>query len=125
VKQVSDGAFEAAIEVVLLGEGYTRVEARGFDRERAIFPDEALAFIRTTQPEVSKKLELLHGEPTDARILEWLRKWLVVNGTLATPRHGFKGFGKTTQFACARKERRAALITAAVTGQIPLEEMTG
>jgi type I restriction enzyme R subunit len=125
MKQLSDGAFETAKEALLLGEGYTRVEARGFDRERAIFPAEALAFIRTMQPEVWKKLESLHGKPTGARVLDWLRKWLVIHGTLATPRHGFKGFGKTTRFAGARKERRAALITAAVTGQIPLKEMTG
>lgn len=38
---------EAAIEAVLLDDGYTRVEDKGFDRERAIFPDEALAFVRT------------------------------------------------------------------------------
>jgi type I restriction enzyme R subunit len=125
MKQLSDGAFETAIEAVLLGEGYTRVEARGFDRERSIFPDEALSFIRTMQPEVWKKLESLHGQQTGARVLESLRKWLVVHGTLTTPRHGFKGFGKMTRFADTRKERRATLITAAVTGQIPLEEMTG
>jgi type I restriction enzyme R subunit len=109
VKQLSDGAFEAAIEAVLLGKGYTRVEARGFDRERAIFPDEALAFIRTMQPEVWKTLESLHGKQTGARVLESLRKWLVIHGTLTTPRHGFQGFGRTTRFARARKERRAAL----------------
>ncbi|MEF8770976.1 MAG: hypothetical protein ABTS16_04335 [Candidatus Accumulibacter phosphatis] len=125
MKQLSNGSFETAIKAVLLGDGYTRIEARGFDCERAIFPDEALAFIRTMQPEAWKKLESLHGKQTCARVLESLCKWLVVHGTLTTPRHGFKGFGKTTRFAGARKERRAALITAAVTGQIPLEEVTG
>ena len=125
MKRTREAAFETAIEAVLLGDGHTRIEARGFDCERAIFPDEALAFIRTMQPEVWKKLESLHGKPTGARDLEWLLKWLVVNGTLATPRHGFRGFGKTTRFAGAPKERRAALIPAAVTGQITLEEMTG
>ena len=46
MKTTSEAAFETAIEAVLLGGGYARVEGKGFDRERAIFPDEALAFIR-------------------------------------------------------------------------------
>ena len=125
MKRTSEAGFETAIKAILLGDGYTRIEARGFDCERAIFPDEALAFIRTMQPEAWKKLESLHGKPIGARVLDSLRKWLVVHGTLTTSRYGFKGFGRTTRFAGARKERRAALITAAVTGQIPLEEMTG
>ncbi len=125
MKRTSEAAFETAIQTVLLGEGYTRVKRLGFDGERAIFPDEASAFIRTMQRKVWKKLESLHAKQTGARVLKSPCKWLVVNGTLATRRRGFKGFGKTTRFAGAPKERRAALIPAAVTGQIPLEEMTG
>ena len=49
MKRTSEVAFEISIEAVLLSEGYTRVDAKGFDRERAIFFDEALAFIRATQ----------------------------------------------------------------------------
>ena len=47
-KRTSEAAFETAIESVLLAGGYARVAAQGFDRERALFPDEALAFIRAT-----------------------------------------------------------------------------
>lgn len=45
-------AFETAIEAQLLGDGYQPVDGKGFDRERAIFPEEALAFIRNTQPQL-------------------------------------------------------------------------
>jgi type I restriction enzyme R subunit len=76
----------------LLADGYTRVEAKGFDRERAIFPTEALAFIQATQAKVWEKLEALHGEQTGVRVLESLCKWLDTHGTLATLRHGFKCF---------------------------------
>ena len=124
-KRTSEAAFETAIESILLADGYTRVDSKAFDRERALFPDEALAFIRATQGKVWDKLEALHGEQTGARVLESLCKWLDVHGALATLRHGFKYFGKMQQFVGPRKERRAALITAAVTGQIPLEEMRG
>ncbi|MCQ1550176.1 MAG: hypothetical protein NOF05_15485 [Candidatus Accumulibacter phosphatis] len=125
MKMTCEAAFETTIESVLQTNGYTRVPASGLDRERAIFPDEALSFIRATQGKLWEKPKALQGEQTDARILESLCKWLVIHGTLSTLRHSFEGFGKTTRFAGARKERRATLITAAVTGQIPLEEMTG
>lgn len=75
-KSTSEAAFETAIEAVLLGAGYTRVDDQGFDRERAVFPAEALAFIRATQAKLWEKLEALHGEQTGARVLESLCKWL-------------------------------------------------
>ena len=102
MKQTSEAAFETAIESVLLADGYARVDGKSFDRERAIFPDEALAFIRATQGKVWEKLETLHGEQTGARVLESLCKWLDTHGALATLRHGFKCFGKTLRIAYFR-----------------------
>jgi len=102
MKRTSEAAFETAIEAVLLAEGYARVPAKGFDRERAVFRDEALDFIRATQGQVWKKLEALHGDHTGARVLESLCKWLDTHGTLATLRHGFKCFGKTLRIAFFR-----------------------
>jgi hypothetical protein len=87
---------------VLLADGYLRLDAKGFDRERAIFPDQALAFIRTTEGKVREKLETLHGEQTGAWVLESPSKWLDTHGTLATLRHGFKRFGKTLRIAFFR-----------------------
>ncbi|EJM67834.1 helicase, type I site-specific restriction-modification system restriction subunit [Pseudomonas sp. GM50] len=102
MKRTSETAFESAIEAVLLDHGYSRVDAKGFDRLQAIFPEEALAFIRTTQAKVWGKLEALNGEHTGARVLESLCKWLDTHGTLATLRHGFKCFGKTLRIAFFR-----------------------
>lgn len=102
MKRTSEAAFEVAIEAILLADGYKRVDAKNFDRERAIFPDEALAFIRVTQGKVWDKLEALHGEQTGARVLESLCKWLDTHGVLATLRHGFKCFGKTLRIAFFR-----------------------
>ncbi len=102
MKRTSEAAFETAIESVLLGEGYTRVDAKGFDRERAIFPEEAIAFIRVTQGKVWDTLEALHGDRTGMRVLESLCKWLDTHGTLATLRHGFKCFGRTLRVAFFR-----------------------
>ena len=87
-KATSEAAFETAIEAVLLADGYTRVDGQGFDRERAIFPDEALAFIQATQAKVWAKLEALHGEQTGARVLEALCKWLDVEPRVIIYRDG-------------------------------------
>ena len=46
----SEIAFETVIEAHLLENGYVPVAREGFDRERAIFPETVLAFIRETQP---------------------------------------------------------------------------
>ena len=102
MKRTSEAAFETAIEAALLDDGYTRVDGKGFDRERAVFPDEALAFIRATQGKTWDKLEALHGEQTGARVLESLCKWLDTYGTLTTLRHGFKCFGRTMRIAYFR-----------------------
>jgi type I restriction enzyme R subunit len=102
MKRTSEAAFETAIEAVLLNDGFSRVAPKEFDRERAIFPDEVLSFIKVTQGAVWQKLETLHGAQTEERVLESLCKWLDVHGALATLRHGFKCFGKTLRVAFFR-----------------------
>lgn len=102
MKSTSEAAFETAIEAVLLANGYVQVDGAGFDRERAIFPEEVLTFIRVTQAMVWEKLEALHGDQTGARVLESLCKWLDTHGALNTLRHGFKCFGRTLRIAYFR-----------------------
>ncbi len=102
MKHTSEAAFETAIESVLLADGFNKLPSVSFDRERAIFPDEALAFIRETQAKTWEKLEALHGAETDERVLQALCKWLDTHGALTTLRHGFKCFGKTLRIAFFR-----------------------
>ena len=102
MKQTSEAAFETAIEVVLLNNGYRKLASGAFDTERAIFRDEALAFIRETQSNTWEKLESLHGAETGERVLSALTKWLDTHGALTTLRHGFKCFGKTLRIAFFR-----------------------
>ncbi|MBF2759622.1 MAG: type I restriction endonuclease subunit R [Ectothiorhodospiraceae bacterium AqS1] len=99
MKSTSEAAFETAIEEVLLAHGYGRLDSASFDRKRAIFPDVALDFIRTTQSEAWGRLEAQHGDQTGERVLEALCKWMDREGSLATLRHGFKCFGRTLQVA--------------------------
>ncbi|MBI4553897.1 MAG: type I restriction endonuclease subunit R [Candidatus Latescibacteria bacterium] len=95
-KEVS---FETVIEAHLLQNGYTPVAREGFDRERAIFPEAVLAFIRETQPHEWAKLEALHGERTGEQVIGDLCKWMDTYGSLATLRHGFKCYGRPLHVA--------------------------
>jgi type I restriction enzyme R subunit len=95
----SEFAFETVIDTHLLANGYERVPDEKFDRERAIFPESVLAFIRDTQPREWSKLEALHGDKTGEQILTDLCKWMDINGSLATLRHGFKCYGRTLHIA--------------------------
>lgn len=91
-KPTSEAAFECVIEAHLLGHGYATVAAAGFDRERAIFPDAVLDFIRNTQPKEWAKLEGLHGVKTGEQVLADLCEWMDSHGCLATLRHGFLNY---------------------------------
>lgn len=97
--RIAEIAFEIAIERHLLDHGFISVDADGFHRERAIFPDVVLAFIRETQPKEWAKLETLHGAKTGQQILTDLCKWMDTYGSLATLRHGFKCYGRTLRVA--------------------------
>jgi type I restriction enzyme R subunit len=94
-----ESAFETVIENHLLDNGYVPVLQDSFDRERAIFPDVVLAFIKETQPKEWAKLEALHGAKTGEQVLTDLCKWMDANGSLATLRHGFKCYGRTLRIA--------------------------
>ena len=95
----SESAFETVIESHLLAHGYLPVSGDGFDRERAIFPETALGFIRETQPREWARLEALLGKQTGAQILRDLCGWMDNHGAVATLRHGFKCYGRTLHAA--------------------------
>ena len=90
MKLTNESAFETVIETHLLANDYVAADRDGFDRERAIFPDVVLKFIRETQPKEWARLEALHGAKTGEQVLTDLCKWMDLNGSLATLRHGFK-----------------------------------
>ena len=94
-------AFEAAIEHHLVTSGgYAKGNPDIFDRERAIFPAEFIAFVQATQPLVWQSLEKLHGASTETVIFDDLTKALDGQaGALAAIRHGFKCFGKLIRVA--------------------------
>ena len=99
MKTTSEAAFEEVLERHLLANGHVSVAGTGFDRERAIFPETVLSFIRATQPKEWARLEKLHGVRTGEQILTDLCKWMDAHGSLATLRHGFKCYGRQLKAA--------------------------
>ena len=99
MKQIGESAFETVIEAHLLANGYVPLPGAGFDRERAIFPETVLEFIRETQPDEWDRLEALLGDRTGDQVLADLCKWMDRAGALATLRHGFKCYGRALRVA--------------------------
>ncbi len=91
-------AFESVIEQHLLDNGYRSVSS-GFDTQRAIFPDEVIAFVQATQPQTWGKLERMLGDKTTSQLLYDLCQWMNREGALKTLRHGFKCYGRTVRVA--------------------------
>ncbi|MEA2238443.1 MAG: type restriction enzyme subunit [Thermoanaerobaculia bacterium] len=100
---IREFAFETAIEHSLLERGgYGRLPADSFDRKRALFPSEAIEFIRETQPKAWQALEKLNGANTERVILDDMVKALESFGPLHVLRRGFKCFGKQVDLAYFR-----------------------
>jgi type I restriction enzyme R subunit len=99
INRTNEAAFETVIENHLLANSYVSIGGAAFDRDRAIFPDVVLEFIRQTQPVEWSRLQALHGNKTGEQVLSDLCKWMDSHGALATLRHGFKCYGRTLQVA--------------------------
>ncbi|MCB9367136.1 MAG: type I restriction endonuclease subunit R [Calditrichaeota bacterium] len=94
-------AFEAAIETNLLSNGYTQGDPEKFDRTRAIFPEDVLAFVQETQPKEWEYLVNLQKDKAAEQLLSDLCRALdsEQEGCLMVLRHGFKCFGKLFRVA--------------------------
>ena len=97
--QIKEIAFEKSIEEVLLNTGYQSISSQSFDKEKAIFPEQIIAFIKETQPNEWDKLESILKENTATQIIYDLTKWIELHGIISTLRHGFKCYGKQIQMA--------------------------
>ena len=99
MKKTTEITFEEVLTNSLVERGYEEIAGETFDREQAVFPQKVLSFIRSTQSKAWEKLEALHGDKTDERVLNDLCRWMDTYGSLATLRHGFKCYGRTLRIA--------------------------
>ena len=87
--------FENDICAHLAGDGwlYAEGDAVGYDRTRALFPADVLAWVQATQPKAWETLSKNHGASAEAVLLDRLRKQLDERGTLDVLRHGIELIG--------------------------------
>ena len=94
--------FESVIESYLLEQhGYIKGSTDDFDRTLALFPDEVITFIQTTQPTEWHYLEKIYKETVVSTVMKDLVRALGSEheGCLKVLRHGFKCSGKTLHVA--------------------------
>jgi type I restriction enzyme R subunit len=83
-------AFEDDVCAHLAAHGwlYDPAAAAGYDRRRAVFPEDLLAWLRDTQPEAWEGMCQRHGADAADVLLNRVRRELDDRGTLDVLRHG-------------------------------------
>lgn len=99
MKATTEKAFEAYIQETMSGRGWIAGSNLSWDKQKALFPEYVLAFIKETQPDLWAQMEKLHGNELSAKLIETLVKERHTKGTLHIIRHGFKFFGKSFKLA--------------------------
>src|ERR1019366_2827396 len=96
MSQTNERAFETYVEEILLTTGGWKSGTNAeWDKERALFPAQAFAFIQSTQSNLWAEMKGLHGTGLEALLLTTLVTELDTKGSLHVLRHGFKFYGKT------------------------------
>ncbi|ASP90304.1 type I restriction endonuclease subunit R [Sinorhizobium meliloti] len=88
-------SFETEICGHLAAHGWLHSEndAAKYDRARALFPDDVLAWINASQPKAWETLAKNHGSAAEIMLLDRIRKQLDERGTLDVLRHGVELIG--------------------------------
>lgn len=88
-------SFETEICEHLVHHGwhYTEDDAGKYDRARALFPADVLAWVQETQPKAWEILSKNHGGQAEETLLARLADQLDQRGTLAVLRHGVEMLG--------------------------------
>lgn len=96
--------FEAEICDDLAVNGWlcTEGDAAAYDRARALFPPDVVAWIRTSQPDAWDTLRKSHGAAAEPLLLDRIRKQLDERGTLDVIRHGVEMIGLRGPLALAQ-----------------------
>jgi type I restriction enzyme R subunit len=97
-------AFEDDICAHLAAHGwlYAPGDAQAYDRARALFPADVLAWVQDTQPQAWETLTKNHGAKAADTLLDRLRAQLDQRGTLDVLRHGVELLGLKQPLAVAQ-----------------------
>ncbi len=88
-------SFESEICQHLAENGWLHAEgdAAGYDRKRAIYPPDVLAWVQETQPKAWETLVKNHGSQAEETLMGRLRDQLDQRGSLDVLRHGIELLG--------------------------------
>jgi type I restriction enzyme R subunit len=88
-------SFENEICAHLAANGWLDADgdAKAYDRARALFPEDVIAWVQATQPAAWDTLTANHGSKTTDTLLDRLRAQLDQRGTLEVLRHGVELLG--------------------------------
>ena len=97
-------SFENEVCTVLASKGwlYAVGDAQLYDRKRALFGPDLVAWIKATQPKAWESLDKLHGASAESALLDRVRKSLDERGTLDVIRNGVELIGVRSMMAMAQ-----------------------
>ncbi|BCG69373.1 hypothetical protein MesoLj113a_05310 [Mesorhizobium sp. 113-1-2] len=97
-------SFEAEVCAHLAANGwlYAEGDAAAYDRTRALFPADVVAWVQASQPNAWASLTKSHGAAAEATLLDRIRKQLDERGTLDVLRHGVEMIGLRAPLALAQ-----------------------
>jgi type I restriction enzyme, R subunit len=84
---------ELCADLTAAGWLYDAADAGPYDRAQALFVDDVVSWIKTSQPKAWEAIEKSHGATAPKVVAERLRKSLDSQGTLAVLRQGFEMIG--------------------------------
>lgn len=99
MKTYNEQSFEAYIEETMNSALWDKVPNSSFDAEQALFPQQVIDFIKSSQARLWAELAKLNGDLLQEHLLKALVKERSNKGTLHILRHGFKYQGKTLRLA--------------------------
>ncbi len=91
---------------------YAENDYTGYDRTRALFSADVLAWVQSTQPQAWETLTKNNGAATEAVLLDRIRKQLDDRGTLEVLRHGVELLGLRQPVSLAQFKPALAMNTA-------------
>jgi len=106
-------SFETEICAYLADHGwiYAEGDAAAYDRPRALFPADVVAWVQATQPKAWEVLTKNHGAKASDTLLDRLRDQITQRGTLDVLRHGIEFLGLTSKLLIAQFKPALALNT--------------
>jgi type I restriction enzyme, R subunit len=88
-----ESVFETEVVQYMSSNGWVEGDPKKYDKEKALYPEDLLTFIKTTQPDNYSKLEKHYGNDTDRQILKRVDEQLEKEGSLFYLRNELKDRG--------------------------------